>query len=285
MDVAIANRIIDFIFSEAGLYTIVCDQDGLIIAAKVATRVGTTHAGAQRLLREKLPNITVTKEEEEASGGLMRMGVSLPIVFKDEWIGTFGITGALESAVPIAKIVAGIITRELQEVEDKRLLLEQAQRMNNAIAQIAATIDQFNAAQEHLAAATQDMARLLTKSSEDVNTTDNVIAAIQAIAIQTNMLGLNAAIEAAHAGPHGRGFSIVAEAVRKLSDQSSQSAEEMKATHHDLQASMAQVLAFSERSAVITREQSDATGTIATMVTELKGIGDTLLVMAQQDRG
>jgi len=282
MDVAIANRIIEFIFNEVGLYTIVCDAQGMIIAAKVASRVGTPHAGAQRLLRERLATITVSKEEEEASGGLVRMGVSLPIIHNGEWIGTFGITGALEHSVPIAKIIAGIIDRELKETEDRALLLSQAAQMNDAIAQIATTLDRFNTSQGQLAGTMQEVEGLLARSADDVNSTDNVIVAIQAIATQTNMLGLNAAIEAAHAGPHGRGFSIVAEAVRKLSDQSSASAEEIKATHANLQASMAKVLEYSERSAHITQEQTEATRAIAAMVTGLKDISARLLAMAGQ---
>ena len=283
MDVAIANRIVAFIFAESGLSTIVCDAEGTIIAAKVATRVGTHHAGARRLLDEKLPQVAVSAEEEERSGGLVRMGVSLPIIFKNEWIGTFGITGDPVSTGPIAKFVASIITRELQEVESKASLLNQAMRMNSAIAVIASTMEAFNASQSKLSGTMQEVVELLARSAEDVGTTDNVIAAIQGIAIQTSMLGLNAAIEAAHAGPHGKGFSIVAEAVRKLSDQSSQSAEEIKATQAHLQASMAKVLEHSERSNGITLEQSKATQAIAELVIELQGIGASLLTMAQYD--
>ena len=74
MDLAIAQKIVNFIYEETGLFTIVCDDTAKIIAAKVATRVGTVHTGAQRLLSEKLPHITISKEEEEASGGVVRMG-------------------------------------------------------------------------------------------------------------------------------------------------------------------------------------------------------------------
>lgn len=70
-----------------------------------------------------------------------------------------------------------------------------------------------------------DMVRKLGENSKHIET---IIDTISGIAEQTNLLALNAAIEAARAGEAGRGFSVVAEEVRKLAEQSQQASEEIK---------------------------------------------------------
>lgn len=69
----------------------------------------------------------------------------------------------------------------------------------------------------------------ITKNTKQrVEDTKSILELIQNITNQTNLLALNASIEAARVGEHGRGFSVVAEEIRKLADRTSQSADEIK---------------------------------------------------------
>ncbi len=283
MDKAIADKIVDFIFQETELSAVICNHEGIIVAAKDASRVGKAHSGSQKVLTERIEHRIVTAEDEQRSGGTAKMGVHLPIIYKNEWVGSFGIGGDPIYSKPIAKIATGLFRWELQAAENKAMLLEQAQQVTDSITTIAATIEELNASQEDLAATMQDVANLSDRVSVNVNNTDTVISTIQQIASQTNLLGLNAAIEAARVGEQGRGFAVVAEEVRKLSDQSHHSAKDIQVTLQELKSSMELVINHSQQTAGITKEQAKATESITERVITLKHVGQKLLSMAKEE--
>lgn len=165
-------------------------------------------------------------------------------------------TATAESVSGLAQVVTAINNdKALQEARDiSKKLAEQTkeislitQSASKSIEDTANTIVVVNtklASEVKNVQVTNAMAQELTNAVEQIGT---ITTAIKYIASETNLLALNATIEAARAGDHGRGFAVVASEVRKLSDQSNKSTDNIRISIQDVQKVVNQIVPALQR--------------------------------------
>jgi len=183
------------------------------------------------------------------------------------------------NGVPI-RVVGSVedISNELNKDELNKFVGE----FTEEIGAITQSIAKIQSASESLKAAQEQNLKTSAQSEKNASETQSIINTIQNIAFQTNILALNASVEAARAGQHGRGFAVVADEVRNLASKSAESASQIEIMLKAIQDSSALITSDIKNTAKFVDGQAQMSVEIKEMVDKLVQTYNGLTDMIRQ---
>lgn len=191
----------------------------------------------------------------------------------------------IANALPIFdesnKVVGCVVTTETNDVQE--FFRDKSSILRESSNEVAQAIQNLAMQAENLAISGKNLDSLSQETQKKVQETDKIITFINDIAKKTNLLGLNASIEASRVGEIGRGFGVVAEEIRKLANHSSESVKNIEAVLKimieamtDIKEQSSAIDRATQEQVAITEEISASMEEIAAMANEIQDFTENI---------
>jgi len=189
----------------------------------------------------------------------------------------------ISSAAPIkdqeGNIVGSIsITKNLSKQEKIHTM---STELSQAVTRIIEAVETISAESQELASTGSELSQYAEELNEKVKETDEILQVIQGINSQTNLLGINAAIEAARLGDKGKGFGVVAEEIRKLADNTNNSLKKIEGMIETLKESDQNVTGGVDTIEKVTNQQANELQSISETIKDIEKMSQDLVDFAK----
>ncbi len=177
-------------------------------------------------------------------------------------------------------VTAGDLARTIEDVTDS------AGATAEAASNSQVSLGQMQVAMQQLVQATETISAKLGVMNEKANNINNVVTTITKVADQTNLLSLNAAIEAEKAGEYGAGFAVVAREIRRLADQTAVATLEIEQMVKEMQSSVSigvmEMDKFNKEVGHYVEEVGTIGSQIAQVIQEVQGLTPNFEAVSQR---
>lgn len=192
------------------------DSENIKLGVKYGDKIPVGCAAYECLKAQKPISITVPKEVF----GVSVKAQGVPVKENGRVVGTI------------------VIAKSLKR---KKEMIGLAENLSSSLAEITKALHSINKGISEVASLNSSIKTNVDMTYVEAQNTNDVIGFIQNISKQTNLLGLNAAIEASRSGEFGKGFSVVANEIRKLSTSSSESIKQISDVLNSIQGSVVEI--------------------------------------------
>lgn len=246
-----------FTMSNTEKFLLVQDCENIKTGVKAGDKIPKGSI-ADVCLREKNP-VSLTVPEHVF--GVSVKGVGVPVFENNEIAGTMVIAKSLKKKEKVSSLSKNIY--------------DKLSNINNSL-------NEMSLSMQDMSKTNSDIENFIKDTDAETKKTDEILEFINSLSKQTNLLGLNAAIESARAGEQGKGFNIVASEIRKLSQSSSDSINEINNVLKNIQNSLSEILKRFNNSNVVLEKHACGIKEVSSNINELNSIASILKQFSEE---
>lgn len=247
---------------DTSAYISVLDKDGIMMGYSIPD-------GEQ-------PMVQVGEEFKDPSGAFDRVinqGIKVHNYLPKEVMG-IAFEGDLVPIKDGRQVVGCLICTYAADEKEKVVAI--AEQFKTSVNQIDASVQEVISGTENLIKMLEEMNSMTSSVEADVNGAANIVSKIGQNASQSNILALNASIEAARSGEAGRGFAVVADQMGKLAKDSGSSAAEIKGTLNGIVAHLGEMVSSIKEANDVAKNYMESIGTVKSILAESISLAEQL---------